>query len=82
MATVQRPGEAMWQQVALWRREGLTYAQVTERLSEPAAMLRFHLRDVPGEATIRRELRRVLGVAQGATPARPSGPAPQAPPSA
>lgn len=82
MATEQRPGEEMWRQVALWRREGLTYAEVTQRLSEPEAMLRFHLRDVPGEATIRRELRRVLGVAQGATPAPQSGAAPQASPSA
>lgn len=70
----------MWQQVALWRREGLTYAQVTKRLSEPAAMLRFNLRDVPGEGTIRKELRRVLGVAQDATSASESGAAPQASP--
>lgn len=82
MATEQRPGEEMWRQVALWRREGLTYAEVTQRLSEPEAMLRFHLRDVPGEAAIRRELRRVLGVAQGAISARRPGPAPQPPPSA
>ncbi|MSP78807.1 MAG: hypothetical protein EXR67_04560 [Dehalococcoidia bacterium] len=48
--------ETMWQEVLQWRKDGLTYAQVIERLEEPGSMRRFELKDVPSEATIRKEL--------------------------